>query len=65
MKASNKRFTIEKQSDPLDFWIWFLNTLHRDLTGDNPKKKSVISLCFQGGCHFGMLQLFCPKHDFA
>ncbi|GMH34486.1 hypothetical protein BSKO_02320 [Bryopsis sp. KO-2023] len=48
MKASNKKFTIEKQSDPVDFWVWFLNALHKDLTGGNIKSKSVITKCFQG-----------------
>lgn len=48
MKASNKRFTIEKQADPVEFWIWFLNALHKDLTLGNVKSKSVITQCFQG-----------------
>lgn len=33
MAASKRRFTIEQQSDPVEFWSWLLNTLHLDLTG--------------------------------
>jgi U4/U6.U5 tri-snRNP-associated protein 2 len=33
MSASKRRFTIEQQSDPVEFWSWLLNTLHMDLTG--------------------------------
>lgn len=55
MKASNKRFTIEKQADPVDFWIWFLNALHKDLTLGAVKNKSVITQCFQGRLQCTML----------
>ncbi|CAL8469242.1 g8783 [Coccomyxa elongata] len=48
MMASAKRFTIDKQSDPVDFLSWFLNTVHADLTGGKRKKASIISRCFQG-----------------
>ncbi len=47
MMASAKRFTIDKQSDPVDFLSWFLNTVHADLTGGKRKKASIISRCFQ------------------
>jgi U4/U6.U5 tri-snRNP-associated protein 2 len=47
MTASAKKFTIEKQSDPVDFLSWFLNMLHADLTGGKRKKPSIISRCFQ------------------
>lgn len=47
MRASNKRFTIEQRGDPVEFWSWFLNSLHLDLTGGKRKKPSVISRCFQ------------------
>ena len=47
MGASAKRFTIDKQSDPVDFLSWFLNTLHAELTGGKRKKPSIISRCFQ------------------
>lgn len=45
--ASKKRFTIEAQADPVDFWSWLLNTLHSDLTGGRLKAKSIITDCFQ------------------
>eukprot|EP00891_Asterochloris_glomerata_P004580 jgi/Astpho2/4580/e_gw1.00067.144.1_t len=48
MAASNKRFTIEKQSDALEFWSWFINQLHTELTGGKRKRPSIISRCFQG-----------------
>ena len=47
MTSSNKRFTIEKQGDALEFWAWFINTLHHDLTGGKRSKSSIISKCFQ------------------
>ena len=47
MAASYKRFTIEKQSDALEFWSWFINQLHTDLTGGKRKRPSIISRCFQ------------------
>lgn len=33
MAASKRRFSIEAQSDPVEFWAWLLNALHADLTG--------------------------------
>jgi U4/U6.U5 tri-snRNP-associated protein 2 len=33
MSSSQRRFTIEQQSDPVEFWSWLLNTLHFALTG--------------------------------
>jgi hypothetical protein len=33
MSASQRRFTIEEQSDPVEFCSWLLNTLHLGLTG--------------------------------
>ncbi len=47
MGASQKRFTIEKQADPVDFLSWFLNTLHTELTGGKRKKSSIVSRSFQ------------------
>ena len=47
MAASAKRFTIDKQADPVDFLSWFLNTLHAELTGGRRKKPSIVSRCFQ------------------
>ncbi len=49
MSCSKKRFIIEKQSDPVEFFSWLLNTLHFDLTGGKPKKHSIITQCFQVG----------------
>ncbi|KAL8096943.1 hypothetical protein AgCh_030140 [Apium graveolens] len=47
MKASNKRFKIGSQSDPVEFMSWLLNKLHEKLKF--PKKKhSIIHDCFQG-----------------
>ena len=40
MSASGKRFIIDKQSDPLDFLSWLVNSLHTDLTGGKRKKRS-------------------------
>lgn len=48
MKASAKRFTIEQAADPIEFCIWLINRLHHDLTKGHPKRKSVITRCFQG-----------------
>ncbi|KAF6264721.1 cysteine proteinase [Scenedesmus sp. NREL 46B-D3] len=45
MSASKRRFTIEQQSDPVEFWSWLLNTLHMDLTA---KRRSIITDTFQG-----------------
>lgn len=36
MSASKRRFTIDVQADPVEFWSWLLNTLHMDLTGKKP-----------------------------
>ena len=45
MSASDHRFTIDTQGDPVDFWTWFVHTLRSDLGG--PKKRSVLTQCFQ------------------
>ena len=55
MAASNKRFTIEKQSDALEFWSWFINQLHTELTGGKRKRPSIISRCFQ------VISMPCPN----
>jgi len=44
MAASKRRFIIEAQSDPVEFWSWLLNSLHMDLTGN--VIFSVITLLF-------------------
>jgi U4/U6.U5 tri-snRNP-associated protein 2 len=46
--ASNKKFRIGHQSDPIKFMAWFLNTLHKDLGGNSRKSSSIISRTFQG-----------------
>eukprot|EP00878_Enallax_costatus_P002659 GHUV01002845.1.p1 GENE.GHUV01002845.1~~GHUV01002845.1.p1 ORF type:complete len:552 (+),score=160.53 GHUV01002845.1:356-2011(+) len=48
MSTSKRRFTINTQSDPVEFWSWLLNTLHLELTGGKPKKQSIITSTFQG-----------------
>lgn len=48
MKASNKRFQIGVQSDPVEFMSWLLNTLHAKLRHPKNKNKSIIHDCFQG-----------------
>jgi len=49
--ASDKRFLIIQQSDPYDFVMWFINTLHQRLR-KRPKKglpkTSIVEECFQG-----------------
>jgi hypothetical protein len=35
MSSSQRRFTIEEQSDPVEFWSWLLNALHLALTGES------------------------------
>lgn len=47
MACSKKRFIIDKQSDPVEFVSWLLNSLHFDLTGGKVKKSSIITQCFQ------------------
>ncbi|CAL9136483.1 unnamed protein product [Musa acuminata var. zebrina] len=48
MKASNKRFQIGVQSDPVEFISWLLNTLHAQLRHSKKKDRSIIYDCFQG-----------------
>ena len=47
MKASNKRFQIGVQSDPVEFISWLLNTLHAQLRHSKKKDRSIIYDCFQ------------------
>lgn len=47
MKASNKRFKIGSQSDPVEFMSWLLNRLHEKLKSSK-RKHSIIHECFQG-----------------
>ncbi|KAF0493191.1 cysteine proteinase [Gigaspora margarita] len=46
--ASNKRFKLAEQSDPIDFLCWFLNSLHKDLGGTKKQNSSIIHKIFQG-----------------
>ncbi|KAL6132560.1 hypothetical protein ACLB2K_064801 [Fragaria x ananassa] len=46
MKASKNRFRIGAPSDPAEFMLWLLNTLHSDLKTE--KNTSVIHDCFDG-----------------
>lgn len=48
MKASDKRFQIGVQSDPVEFMSWLLNTLHAKLRHSKKKDRSIIYDCFQG-----------------
>jgi U4/U6.U5 tri-snRNP-associated protein 2 len=47
MKASEKRFQIGVQSDPVEFMSWLLNTLHAKLRSSKKKNRSIIYDCFQ------------------
>ncbi|VAI68670.1 unnamed protein product [Triticum turgidum subsp. durum] len=48
MKASEKKFQIGVQSDPVEFMSWLLNTLHAKLRTSKKKNRSIIYDCFQG-----------------
>ncbi len=48
MQASDKRFIIDGQSDPVEFLTWLVNELHMQLTGGKRKGKSVVTACLQG-----------------
>ncbi|CAG8481004.1 12765_t:CDS:10 [Racocetra fulgida] len=39
--ASNKRFKLAEQSDPIDFLCWFLNSMHKDLGGSKKQNSSM------------------------
>ncbi|KAG9303122.1 hypothetical protein G9A89_005080 [Geosiphon pyriformis] len=46
--ASDKRFKLAEQSDPVEFLSWFLNALHKDLGGTRKRDSSIIYKIFQG-----------------
>ena len=46
--ASEKRFRLLEQKDPIEFLSWFLNTLHRDLGGTRKRDSSIVYRIFQG-----------------
>ena len=48
MNASNNRFKIGKQADPMDFLAWLLNSLHAALGGTRKPGSSVIHQALQG-----------------
>lgn len=48
MATSQRKYTIDTQSDPVEFWSWLLNSLHLGLTANKPKKRSIITDSFQG-----------------
>lgn len=48
-QLSNKKFSLTKQSDPVEFLSWFLNNLHLALGGSRTKPgTSIIQKIFQG-----------------
>lgn len=59
METSNKRFTIEQTSDPVELWTWLLNTLHLHLTGGKRKATSIITQCFQACLPLACANLQC------
>ncbi|KAF8908813.1 cysteine proteinase [Mucidula mucida] len=47
-RASDGKFRLEKQGDPVDFLSWLLNKLHKDLGGKKKKSSSIVFATFQG-----------------
>ena len=47
-RASDGKFRLEKQGDPIDFISWLLNKLHKDLGGTKKRTSSIIFATFQG-----------------
>ncbi|XP_020102135.1 U4/U6.U5 tri-snRNP-associated protein 2-like isoform X2 [Ananas comosus] len=48
MKASDKRFQIGAQSDPVEVVSWLLNTLHAKLRSSKKENRSIIHDFYQG-----------------
>eukprot|EP01083_Nonionella_stella_P101973 289721_1 len=48
IETSDRKFVIGRCSDPIEFLVWFLNALHRDLGGGKKRNSSVITKIFQG-----------------
>ncbi|CDZ98561.1 spindle pole body protein [Phaffia rhodozyma] len=46
--ASEGKFKVTKQGDPIEFLGWLLNRLHKDLGGSRKKNSSIIYKTFQG-----------------
>ncbi|XP_006660614.1 U4/U6.U5 tri-snRNP-associated protein 2-like [Oryza brachyantha] len=59
MKASDKRFQIGVQSDPVEFMSWLLNTMHSKLKSRR-RNRSIIHDCFQG--ELEVVKEFHKKH---
>lgn len=47
-RASDGKFRLEQQGDPIDFISWLLNRLHKDLGGTKKRTSSIIFATFQG-----------------
>ncbi|KAI8050531.1 hypothetical protein BDF22DRAFT_695470 [Syncephalis plumigaleata] len=58
--ASDKRFRLSEQSDPIDLFSWLMNRLHMDLGGSR-KKPSIISQTFQGQLQVTSRRTTAPK----
>jgi U4/U6.U5 tri-snRNP-associated protein 2 len=48
MSRSQRKFAIDTQSDPVQFFSWLLNALHNDLTQGDKKRRSIITACLEG-----------------
>ena len=47
-EARDLGLSVDAQSDPGEFMMWLLHTLHQDLSGKKKGGKSIINRCFQG-----------------
>ncbi|KAF9531846.1 spindle pole body protein [Crepidotus variabilis] len=47
-RASAGKYRLEQQGDPVEFLVWLLNRLHKDLGGGKKKDSSMIYRTFQG-----------------
>jgi hypothetical protein len=64
MSASGKRFIIDKQSDPLDFLSWLINSLHTDLAAGKRKRRSgeMAAACLLLLCYLLKESLLLPPY---
>lgn len=46
--ASNNRFKVGQQTDPIDFLQWFLNFCNKELQASTRQKMSIVTQTFQG-----------------
>ncbi|KAI9596851.1 hypothetical protein BDF19DRAFT_471029 [Syncephalis fuscata] len=58
--ASEKRYRLNKQADPIELFSWLMNRLHLDLGGSR-KKPSIISKTFQGQLQMTTRRTTAPK----